>query len=56
VRRKDPARKSRFTGEQIVAIVREAEGGARAMEVCRRQSMSEETLRRCRAKYRGLEL
>jgi putative transposase len=49
-------RKRRFTDEQIVAIVREAESGARATEVCRRHGVSKETLRRWRAKYRGMEL
>ena len=48
-------RKSRFTDEQIVAIVREAEGG-RGTEVCRRHGISKETLRRWRAKYRGMGL
>jgi transposase-like protein len=38
--------KSRFTDEQIVAIVHEAESSARATEVCRRHGMSKETLRR----------
>jgi len=49
-------RKSRCTDEPIVGIVREAEAGARALEVCRRHGISKETLRRWRAKYRGLEL
>ena len=49
-------RKSRFTDEQIVAIVHQAESGARATEVCRRHGVSKETLRRWRAKYRGMEL
>lgn len=48
-------RKSRFTDERILAIVREAEGG-KVPEVCRRHGISKETLRRWRAKYRGLEL
>lgn len=48
-------RKSRFTDEQILAIAREAEGG-KVPEVCRRHGISKETLRRWRAKYRGLEL
>ena len=49
-------RKSRFTDEQIVAIVHEAESGARAAEVCRRHGVSKETLRRWRVKYRGMEV
>jgi putative transposase len=49
-------RKSRFTDEQIVAIVHEAESGARAAEVCRRHGISKETLRRWRVKYRGMEV
>ncbi|GLC27753.1 transposase [Roseisolibacter agri] len=49
-------RKSRFTDEQIAAIVHEAESGARATEVCRWHSVSKETLRSWRAKYRGLDL
>lgn len=47
-------RKSRFTDVQIVAIVREAEGGTRPSELCR--GTSKNTLGRWRAKYRGLEL
>lgn len=52
-------RKSRFTDEQIIAIVREAETAketAKPMDVCRRHGIAKETLRRWRAKYRGLEL
>lgn len=48
-------RRSRFTEEQIVAIVHEAEGGATSKEVCRRHGIAEETLRRWRVKYRDLD-
>ena len=49
-------RKSRFRDEQIAAIVREAESGAPAREVCRRHGASKETLRRWRVKYPGMAL
>lgn len=37
-------------------MVREAKSGACTTEVCRRHGVSKETLRRWRAKYRGIEL
>ena len=49
-------RKSRFTDEQILSIVREAESGAPWGEVIRRHGISKETLRRWRTKYQGMEL
>ncbi len=48
-------RKSRFSDEQIVAIVREAETH-KGLEVCRRHGISKETVRRWRTKYRGMGL
>jgi putative transposase len=48
-------RKSRFSDEQILAMVREAEGG-KAADVCRRHGISKETLRRWRTKFQGMEL
>jgi putative transposase len=49
-------RKSRFTDEQILRIVHEVDAGGTWAEVTRRHGISKETLRRWRAKYRGLEL
>jgi len=49
-------RRSRFSDEQIVAIVREAESGARVSELARRHGVSKNTIGRWRTKYHGLEL
>jgi putative transposase len=48
-------RKSRFTDEQIVAIMREAETH-KGLEVCRQHWISKATVRRWRIKYRGMGL
>ena len=49
-------RKSRFTDEQIHAVVREVEAGAKVADVCRRHGESKSALQRWRPKYRGLDL
>src|SRR5690606_39569908 len=49
-------RKSRFTEEQKVAAVKEAEAGANVRELCRRLGMSRETLYAWKRKYGGMEV
>ena len=34
-----------YTEEQIIAVLKEAEAGAKTVELCRRHGMSEATLR-----------
>ena len=49
-------KRSRFTDEQIIAILREQEAGAATADVCRRHGISSATFYAWKAKYGGLEV
>ena len=48
--------RKRYTEEQIIAVLNEAEAGAKTGELCRRHGMSEGTFYEWKAKYAGLTL
>ena len=49
-------RRSRFSEEQIIGILREHEAGAATGEVCRHHGISDATFYKWKAKYGGMEV
>jgi putative transposase len=49
-------RKSNFTQEQIINILKSVESGQKITDACRTNGISEQTYQRCKAKYGGLEI
>jgi putative transposase len=44
----------RFSEEQIIAVLKEADAGAKTKELCRRHGISEATFYNWKAKYAGM--
>ena len=49
-------KRSRFTEEQVIAILKEQEAGAKTADVCRRHGISDATFYNWKARYGGLEV
>jgi len=49
-------KRSRFTEEQIISILREQESGAAVAEVCRRHGLSTATFYKWKAKFGGMDV
>jgi putative transposase len=49
-------RKSRFTDEQIIAILKEQEAGMPTAEVCRKHGISSASFYKYKAKFGGMEV
>jgi putative transposase len=47
-------KKKRFSEEHIIAVLKEAEAGAKVLELCRKHGISDATFYNWKAKYAGM--
>lgn len=47
-------RKSRFSDEQIIAMIREHESGVKTADICRKYGLSDATFYKLKAKFGGM--
>jgi len=48
--------RKRFTEEQIIAVLKEAEAGIKTAEICRKYGISDATFYKWKAKYADMEI
>lgn len=49
-------KRSRFTEEQIIGLLKEHEAGMKTADVCRKHGLSEATFYKYKAKYGGMDV
>lgn len=49
-------KRKRFTEEQIIAILKQAEAGAKTADICRQAGITQQTFYRWRSKYGGMQV
>ena len=49
-------KRSRFTEEQIIGVLREHEAGSKTVDVCRKHGISEATFYNWKAKFGGMDV
>ncbi len=49
-------KRSRFTEEQIIGILRQADAGARVVDLCRQYGISDATFYKWRSKFGGMNI
>lgn len=47
-------KKKRFSEEQIISVLKEAEAGAKVLELCRKHGISDATFYNWKSKYAGM--